>query len=311
MTDFVDNAIYKFTPDASRSTFASGLNGPNALAFDQAGNLFQSDSNSGTIFRFTPEGQRSTFATGLNMPQALAFDTAGNLFVAEFGPNVLKFTPDGTRSVFVTGFTRAFGLAFAANGDLFVSDNAGGMIARIKPNGSDFFFTENTQSPRHLAVEPGGARPLNISTRMRVQTDDNVLIGGFIATGTVSKRLIVRAIGPSLAEHGISGFLSDPKLELRDRDGMLIASNDNWRMNDQTQQSQEAEIMATTVPPSRDLESALIATLLPGRATPRLCVASTEQQELDWSKRMTSNQRSIPSSRISAPAVWWRRTITS
>ncbi len=141
-----------------------------------------------------------------------------------------------------------------------------GLIARVKPDGSDVFFTGDTQSPRHLAVEPGGgARPLNISTRMRVQTGDNVLIGGFIATGTVSKKLIVRAIGPSLADHGISGFLADPKLELRDRDGMLIASNDNWKINDQTQQSQEAEIMATTVPPTSDLESALIATLLPGQ----------------------------------------------
>ncbi len=101
VADFDDNAIYKFTPDASRSTFASGLNGPTGLAFDQAGNLFESDSNSGMIFRFTPAGEKSTFATGLSMPQALAFDTAGNLFAAEFGPNVLKFTPDGTRSVFI------------------------------------------------------------------------------------------------------------------------------------------------------------------------------------------------------------------
>ena len=266
VADFVDNAIYKFTPDAGRSTFASGLNGPMGLAFDPAGNLFESDSTSGTIFKFTPEGQKSTFATGLSDPQALAFDTAGNLFAAEFGPNVLKFTPDGTRSVFVTGFTRAFGLAFAANGDLFISDTEGGVVVRVKPDGSDVVFTDNTQSPRHLAVEPGGgARPLNISTRMRVQTGDNVLIGGFIATGTVSKKLIIRAIGPSLADHGISGFLADPKLELRDRDGMLIASNDNWKINDQTQQSQEAEIVATTVPPTSDLESALIATLLPGQ----------------------------------------------
>ena len=120
-------------------------------------------------------------------------------------------------------------------------------------------------------VPPVGAQQnppsqlLNISTRLPVQTGDNVLIGGFIVTGTEPKRVIIRAIGPSLAQF-FSGALSDPTLELHQSDGTVI-TNDNWKINDKTQQSQEAEIRATTIPPQNDLESAIVATLQPGAYT--------------------------------------------
>jgi hypothetical protein len=87
-----------------------------------------------------------------------------------------------------------------------------------------------------------------------VETGDNVLIGGFIITGTHSKKIIVRAIGPSLSAL-FPGALADPVLELRDSSGALIRANDNWRSD------QEAEIIATTIPPSDNLESAIVATL--------------------------------------------------
>ncbi len=92
----------------------------------------------------------------------------------------------------------------------------------------------------------------NISTRLRVETGDNVLIGGFIVTGTQPKKVIVRAIGPSLP---LAGVLADPILELRNSSGALIQVNDNWRSD------HEAEIIATTIPPGNDLESAIVATL--------------------------------------------------
>jgi hypothetical protein len=94
----------------------------------------------------------------------------------------------------------------------------------------------------------------NISTRLRVETGDNVLIGGFIITGTQPKKVIVRAIGPSLSALFLDA-LADPVLELRDSSGSLIRSNDNWRSD------QEAEIIATTLAPSDDLESAIVVTL--------------------------------------------------
>lgn len=102
------------------------------------------------------------------------------------------------------------------------------------------------------------SRLANISTRGLVQTEDNVLIGGLILAGQEPRRVIVRAIGPSLT---VPGALADPTLELRDANGGLLASNDNWRT------SQEAEIIATTIPPSHDLESAVVQTLPPANYT--------------------------------------------
>jgi N-acetylneuraminic acid mutarotase len=98
----------------------------------------------------------------------------------------------------------------------------------------------------------------NISTRGLVQTEDNVLIGGLILAGQEARRVIVRAIGPSLA---VPGALGDPALELRDGNGAVLAENDNWRS------SQEAEIIATTIPPSHDLEAAVVQTLAPANYT--------------------------------------------
>ena len=95
----------------------------------------------------------------------------------------------------------------------------------------------------------------NISTRGFVQTGDNVLIGGLIVLGQNPLRVIVRAIGPSLP---VSGALGDPTLELRDGNGALIAANDNWRTD------QESEIIATGIPPTNDLESAIVRDLAPG-----------------------------------------------
>ena len=97
----------------------------------------------------------------------------------------------------------------------------------------------------------------NISTRGQVQTGDNVMIGGFIIAGDYPAKVLIRAIGPSLP---VEGALQDPTLELVDSNGATI-SNDNWRA------TQEAEIIGTTVPPTSDRESAIVATLVPGAYT--------------------------------------------
>jgi uncharacterized protein YkwD len=95
----------------------------------------------------------------------------------------------------------------------------------------------------------------NISTRLQVETGDNILIGGFVVSGTQPKKVIVRAIGPSLP---LAGILGNPTLELRDGTGALLASNDDWKNS--TFADREA-IIASTVPPAHDLESAIVATL--------------------------------------------------
>jgi subtilisin-like proprotein convertase family protein len=98
----------------------------------------------------------------------------------------------------------------------------------------------------------------NISTRLKVETGDNVLIGGFIVTGTQPKKVILRAIGPSL---NLPGQLTDTTMELRDGGGALIWFNDDWHDGSQGFPSQETEILASTIPPSNELESAIVATL--------------------------------------------------
>ncbi len=82
---------------------------------------------------------------------------------------------------------------------------------------------------------------LNISTRMQVLTDSNVLIGGFIISGSAPKKVIVRAIGPSLGDFGVQGALADPTLELHEPDGTVI-TNDDWK------DDQQPEIEATGAP---------------------------------------------------------------
>ena len=102
---------------------------------------------------------------------------------------------------------------------------------------------------------------MNISTRETVGTGDDVLIGGFIVSGTTPKQVILRAIGPSLAAFGLTGLLQDPTLEVHDASGATIFMNDNWR------DTQEAAIEATGIPPNDDRESAIVATLDPGAYT--------------------------------------------
>ncbi|MGI8437380.1 MAG: hypothetical protein ACR2NX_10830 [Chthoniobacterales bacterium] len=122
----------------------------------------------------------------------------------------------------------------------------------------DFLLADGMQAnfaPSGLAS--GGFS--NISTRARVETDDNVLIGGFIVTGESSKRVLIRALGPTLP---LPGSLADPTLELRNADQELIMSNDNW---------QDApnwdEISATGLAPGDPREAAILTRLPPGPVT--------------------------------------------
>ena len=105
---------------------------------------------------------------------------------------------------------------------------------------------------------PPASSTLNISTRLPVGTNQSVLIGGFIIQGPIAKNVIIRAIGPSLP---LAGALQDPFLELHDGAGETIASNDNW------QDTQPAEIQATGLAPTNNLESAILQNLAPGGYT--------------------------------------------
>lgn len=110
----------------------------------------------------------------------------------------------------------------------------------------------------------------NISTRGFVDVNNDVMIGGLIVGGpnTDGKAtVLVRAVGPSLTGTGIQDALLDPLLELHNSNGATLTTNDNWKINDQTQQSQESAIRATTIVPPDDREAAIVATLSPGSYT--------------------------------------------
>jgi hypothetical protein len=122
-----------------------------------------------------------------------------------------------------------------------------------------FVSAGRADSGRPAAVNaPPAVHLANISTRLAVGTADNVLIAGFIVTGSQPKRIIVRGLGPLLP---VSENLPDPTLELRDSSGGLVASNDNWR------DTLEDELKATTIPPINDYDSAIVKSLNPGAYT--------------------------------------------
>jgi hypothetical protein len=106
---------------------------------------------------------------------------------------------------------------------------------------------------------------LNISTRLNVGKDDNVLIGGFIISGTGTKQVLVRGLGPTLTDFGVPGAVVDPTLELHQSDAqgrdVLLATNDNWK------QTQQAAIQTTGKAPPKDAEAAILRTLAPGKYT--------------------------------------------
>lgn len=110
----------------------------------------------------------------------------------------------------------------------------------------------------------GTSRLGNLSTRGKVMTGDQVMIGGFIlGKNAGNETIIVRGLGPSLSNNGVAGPLSDPTLELRDKDGTLLLSNDNW----QDDPTQAAAIAAAGLAPNDPKESAIFATLPPGNFT--------------------------------------------
>ncbi len=101
----------------------------------------------------------------------------------------------------------------------------------------------------------------NISTRLRVGTNDDVLIGGFIVGGTGPKQLVLRALGPTLTQFGVTGALPNPTLELHNSTGGLVAFNDNWG------EAANAQSIPASLRPPNSLESAIFTSLNPGSYT--------------------------------------------
>jgi hypothetical protein len=118
-------------------------------------------------------------------------------------------------------------------------------------------ITDNDSQPTPPVVA------LNISTRAKIETDDNAMIAGFIITGTAPKKVAIRGLGPSLQDTGVVGFVADPVLELHGSNTSLTFANDNW----QHYPTQAAQLEAVGLAPKRTEESAIVITLDPGLYT--------------------------------------------
>jgi phospholipase/lecithinase/hemolysin len=112
---------------------------------------------------------------------------------------------------------------------------------------------------------PSPSKALNISTRMFVDTGERVSIAGFIVTGDIAKKVLIRGIGPSLSNNGVPTPLANPVITLFDSSSSAVATNDDWKNSPDA-----ADIMSSGLAPSSDLESAVIATLSPGQYTAQL-----------------------------------------
>jgi glucose/arabinose dehydrogenase len=170
----------------------------------------------------------------------------GKYFFADLCNNWIRlFDPaTGTASGFATGLNTPVDLQIGPDGCLY--------------------YLQRGNSGQVFRVAATAGQPLNISVRALVGTGSDVVFAGFINTGTAPKKVILRGMGPSLQQSGVTGVLPDPLLELHGSDGSLITSNNDWRQN--TTQAQ-TDITNNQLAPPSDLESAIVSTLQPGSYT--------------------------------------------
>lgn len=271
VADTGQHTIYKRTPNGQITVLAGAKSG---------GNL----DGDGSAARF-------------NFPSGLAVDASGFVYVADSGNgSIRKITPSGTVTTLPGHWLRTVGVAVDKNGNVFVSDPFSWTISKISPSGDVAFIAGEKDvlgsrdgtgrqalfwDPTGLATDTAGrlyvadranntirvgaaaTRAVNISTRMNVGTDPDELVAGFIVTGDVPKKAIIRALGPSITVNGqpLAGTLQDPTLELHGSDGKLIRSNNDWKIG------QHDAVAATGIAPTDDRESAIVETLQPGSYT--------------------------------------------
>jgi PKD repeat protein len=155
----------------------------------------------------------------------------------------------------------------AATGRAPTMDAEAALLATLSPGAYTAHVNDAAGATGIAIIEVFGvdeeqdSRLFNVSTRAGVETGDGVSIGGFVIRGTGTKRVLVRARGPSLAAAGLVGTLSDPTLQVFSG-GTAIASNDDWRSD-----ARADEITATERAPQHDREAALLLDLAPGAYT--------------------------------------------
>ncbi|MDQ3198528.1 MAG: hypothetical protein M3Q46_04955 [Verrucomicrobiota bacterium] len=220
-------------------------------------------TDAGTITKVANDGtNKTTLTSGLIDPHGLIIVPPGaaiapGLYVADTGAGtILRVLTDGSVVTYVAD-------AGAPNYLTSETESLPDPLPTPTPSPSPSVSPSPSPSPSvSPSPTPAGSpigRAQNISSRVNVQTGEDVGIGGFIITGDAPKTVAIRAIGPALTP-AVVGALEDPTLELRDSDANLIANNDNWMDNSEADQ---AIIVARGLAPASDFESVIIATLDP------------------------------------------------
>lgn len=188
-------------------------------------------------------------------------DTQVITFPAGRYVTTLDWSPDGTQLVFDlalqvdSGVVGLLQQGQPETNQIYVVNVNGTGLTQLRGSGNGTPTWSRTSAP----VQPVTLG--NISTRMRVGAGDNAMIGGFIITGSESKKIIIRGMGPTLGNAGVQGALTDPFLELHDGTGAVIATNDNW------QEASNANEIPNGFAPGDAHESVIVTTLAPGSYT--------------------------------------------
>ena len=266
--------IDKFTRNGGRSTFASGVSG--ALAIQPITSSTATVGNIST--RGTVEGGENVLIGGF----IITGPGEKKVEVRAIGPSLAQFGLNGVLADPTLELHDAHGAVIATNDNWKDSQQIDIVATGLAP-------TNDLESAIVISLPPGTytaivrgknggtgmglvetydadpaapARLVNISTRGFVSINDNVMIGGFVVTGTNgSARILSRAIGPSLTPMGVQNALADPTLSIFDENGTAIMSNDNWK------DTQQTDITASGHAPTDDHESAIVTALPSGRYT--------------------------------------------
>ncbi len=235
--------VYHFDTSATSggALILDAQNDPNARFVIQVGTTLITSSNSSVILINGADARNVYFQVGTSVTLG-----SGSSFIG----NLLAYA-----SVTTVSGTTVTGRLLALTGAVTLDTNN---VTSPGPTTTPTPTPSSTPTGTPTPV-PSPAQLLNISTRLKVQANDNVSIGGFIITGNAPKKVIVRGIGPSLT--GLSPLLADPVLELHGPDGSLITSNDNWK------ETQQTEIENSALAPTDAMESAIVATLTPANYT--------------------------------------------
>jgi type VI protein secretion system component Hcp len=257
----VSALLYNSAPTSSPGAILTLQNVIATSASSGGGGLEQvgfAASNLGSMFLELPgiTGESST-PGHVGVMQIDSFSLATGQFsihkaIDSATPQILSAVANGT--TFATGSILFYNTAIPGGtpASIFTFGNILGTSSQISGTSEQDTFA--------FVTVPAGVLG-NISTRSLVGIDQNVLIAGFIVDGTGPKQLVLRALGPTLGQFGITGFLQNPTLELHDSTGSVIASNDDWA------QAANAQSIPPNLQPPDNHEAALLLNLIPGSYT--------------------------------------------